>query len=456
MGDQDPTPSVSRRTLLTGGIAAALTTTAAGILPVAEEDADALRPFNYPSGGHGDWWPAYVAHAGTPARPDRHYHYIRDQLVVAQDDLAWLRKGLRRRAGVEVGGSLDELGLALVRLRRPRASVPELVDELHEGRDPAALWAGPNYVLGPCSHLHISGSIPQPTTEQLPPPPPAGSRPGEGVAIALLDSGAALDHPWFAGRVTGDAERADLDELGRLHCNAGHGTFVAGVLLTHAPGAPVEVHRVFDGNWIVDDFTMARRLRDLASSDVQVLTMPFGGYSHDDLGMLATSAALRYLFDRRPDLVAVAGAGNDATNKPYFPAADRGVIAVGAVQRDRSGRWRRACFSNYGPWVDASAPGVNVLSTFLDYEGPMVPREVLAQCIGRLGGEDRMPSGRFTGWAHWSGTSFAAPMVASAIAAAIAEGRSGPDAARHVLQARGAPRIDNLGTIVAPAVPASA
>jgi hypothetical protein len=106
--------------------------------------------------------------------------------------------------------------------------------------------------------------------------------------------------------------------------------------------------------------------------------------------------------------------------------------------------------------VDASAPGVNVLSTFLDYEGPMVPREVLAQCIGRLGGEDRMPSGRFTGWAHWSGTSFAAPMVASAIAAAIAEGRSGPDAARHVLQARGAPRIDNLGTIVAPAVPASA
>jgi hypothetical protein len=60
----------------------------------------------------------------------------------------------------------------------------------------------------------------------------------------------------------------------------------------------------------------------------------------------------------------VAGAGNDATNKLYFPAADRGVI--------------------------------------------------------------------------------------------IAEGRSGPEAARHVLQARGAPRIDNLGTIVAPGVPTPA
>jgi hypothetical protein len=186
--------------------------------------------------------------------------------------------------------------------------------------------------------------------------------------------------------VAGEPERAELDQLGRLHCNAGHGTFVAGVLLTHAPGARVRVDRVFDRNWIVDDFTMAGRLRALASSDVQVLTMPFGGYSDDDLGMLATSAALRYLFDRRPDLVAVAGAGNDATNKPYFPAADRRVIAVGAVQRDGSRGWRRACFSNYGPWVDASAPGVNVLSAFLHYEGPMIPREVLAQCIGRLGG----------------------------------------------------------------------
>jgi hypothetical protein len=184
MGDHDPSPSLSRRTLLTGGIAAALTATAAGTLAVAEEGAEALRPFNYPSGGHGDWWPDYVVHAGTPRHPDRHYHYVRDQLVVAQDDLSGLRRGLRRRAGVEVGGSLDELGLALVRLQRPRATVPDLVDELHQGRDPAALWAGPNYVLGPCSHLYISGSIPQPTRERLPRPAAVGSRPGEGVAIA--------------------------------------------------------------------------------------------------------------------------------------------------------------------------------------------------------------------------------------------------------------------------------
>jgi hypothetical protein len=175
MGDRDPTPSLSRRTLLTGGIAAVLTTTAAGILPVAEEDADALRPFNYPSGGHGDWWPSYVAHAGTPARPDRHYHYIRDQLIVAQDGLSGLRKGLRRRAGVEVGRSLDELGLALVQLRRPHASVPELVDELHEGWDPATLWA-----------VLTTSSVPARTCTSAArfPSPPASSCPAASRWIA--------------------------------------------------------------------------------------------------------------------------------------------------------------------------------------------------------------------------------------------------------------------------------
>ena len=63
-----------------------------------------------------------------------------------------------------------------------------------------------------------------------------------------------------------------------------------------------------------------------------------------------------------------------------------------------------------------------------------------------------MPSGRFTGWARWSGTSFTAPVVAAQIAAAIGEGRSGPEAVRHVLHQPGAPRLDNLGTVVTPAV----
>jgi hypothetical protein len=66
MGDQDPSPPVSRRALLTGGVAAALTATAAGSVPLSEEDPAALRPFNYPSGGTVT---GGLATSRTPAGP---------------------------------------------------------------------------------------------------------------------------------------------------------------------------------------------------------------------------------------------------------------------------------------------------------------------------------------------------------------------------------------------------
>ena len=63
------------------------------------------------------------------------------------------------------------------------------------------------------------------------------------------------------------------------------------------------------------------------------------------------------------------------------------VVAVGAL--DASGR---AWFSNFGPWVDTCAPGVDVVSTFLV-------------------GDDLIHE-----WASWTGTSFSGPKVAAAIA----------------------------------------
>ena len=52
----------------------------------------------------------------------------------------------------------------------------------------------------------------------------------------------------------------------------------------------------------------------------------------------------------------VAAAGNSGSSEPHYPAACDGVIAVGA-----SG-WAQ---SNYGPWVDITAPGVDVWTTFV-------------------------------------------------------------------------------------------
>ena len=70
-------------------------------------------------------------------------------------------------------------------------------------------------------------------------------------------------------------------------------------------------------------------------------------------------------------------------------------------------------FSNTGDWVDACAPGVDVVSSFV-----------------RL----RPGSGeRDYGFARWSGTSFATPQVAAEIATAIARGCGVGEAVRSAV-----------------------
>lgn len=61
-------------------------------------------------------------------------------------------------------------------------------------------------------------------------------------------------------------------------------------------------------------------------------------------------------------VVIVAAAGNFDTNRPFYPAAYDGVIAVASVDENN----KKSSFSNYGPWIDISAPGENMLSTALD------------------------------------------------------------------------------------------
>ena len=60
-------------------------------------------------------------------------------------------------------------------------------------------------------------------------------------------------------------------------------------------------------------------------------------------------------------VVVVAAMGNDGSSTPSYPAAYPDVIAVGAVQSSEA----RAAFSQTGPHIDVSAPGVGILSTYL-------------------------------------------------------------------------------------------
>ena len=78
--------------------------------------------------------------------------------------------------------------------------------------------------------------------------------------------------------------------------------------------------------------------------------------------------------------IVVAAAGNSNTSTPMYPAAYSNVIAVASSANTSDAR---SSFSNYGSWVDITAPGSSILST-------------------TLGGT----------YQSWDGTSMASPMVA--------------------------------------------
>ncbi len=231
--------------------------------------------------------------------------------------------------------------------------------------------------------------------------PELGSGDGKGVHVAVLDTGIRTDNEWLASYVPvaeGDPDWEELDVEGDqiLDTEAGHGTFITGLILQVAPGARVSALKVLNSHGVADDLEVAEGI-DRVPKDVDILNLSLGGYTEEDLPPLALSAKLDRL--RRRGTVVVAAAGNEGKRRLFWPAALKGVVAVGAV--DRAGE--AADFSNHGWWVDACAPGIDIRSAFVRFTTQVAP----------VGSE---PPVTFKEWARWSGTSFAAPMVAAALA----------------------------------------
>lgn len=61
--------------------------------------------------------------------------------------------------------------------------------------------------------------------------------------------------------------------------------------------------------------------------------------------------------------VVIAAAGNENSSQTHYPAAYSSVLAVAAVNSDDS----KAVYSNFGDYVDVSAPGSGILSTYSDF-----------------------------------------------------------------------------------------
>jgi hypothetical protein len=156
---------------------------------------------------------------------------------------------------------------------------------------------------------------------------------------------------------------------------------------------------------------------------VDVVSLSFGGFFRDEEEKAAGSPLLDAINAlRKKGVIVVAAAGNFATPDPFYPAAladdssqEIPVISVGALNPNGT----RAYFSNEGQWVKYHAQGVSVVST--------VPRDMQGPLNATMGYtlndgtkvETMDPDDFSSGFALWSGTSFATAFAAADIANAL-------------------------------------
>lgn len=108
-----------------------------------------------------------------------------------------------------------------------------------------------------------------------------------------------------------------------------------------------------DGLLAISDTSSA--LCYAADNNADVISMSWGGgYS------FTLQSAVNYALHM--GCVLVAAAGNENSSYLTYPGAFDGVIAVSASDTSD----QKAYFSNYGQWVDISAPGTSIYSTYLN------------------------------------------------------------------------------------------
>jgi thermitase len=253
--------------------------------------------------------------------------------------------------------------------------------------------------------------------------------------VAVLDSGISND-----GRTDGylgaGVAPADVDPLdvfpviGLLDADAGHGSMVVGIIQQIVPTARVGSYRVADSDGITSSFDVARKMRVAAADGAQIMNLSLGTGTEDGNPPPALLDVVDELLHTHPDLLIVCAAGNDGSTDPIWPGAFDGshpnVVAVGALQAGGA----IAPWSTHGPWVTCSTVGQGVASTYV----------VGTEDGVLIGDPDPDAYGGPNPWACWSGTSFAAPQIAGAVARICAENLGmTPQEALKTLEARATP-----------------
>jgi subtilisin family serine protease len=194
------------------------------------------------------------------------------------------------------------------------------------------------------------------------------------VTVAVIDGGADYNHPDLAPNMWTDSNgkhgydfvNNDDDPMDK----DGHGTHCAGIVAAKMDDygivgvAQVRIMAVKvleDGGAAGGVAAIADGITYAADNGADVISMSFGRYF---VSTKSIENACNYSWNKGSILVA--SAGNDNSNWAHYPSDYESVISVAATDEKNE----KASFSNWGEYVDVAAPGVGIISTYLndDYE----------------------------------------------------------------------------------------
>lgn len=182
---------------------------------------------------------------------------------------------------------------------------------------------------------------------------------GGGVKVAVLDTGVRASHEDLA--IAGSYNTSSSGSASDVH---GHGTHVAGIIGAQlnngkggagiAPDAELYCIKVIGDNGSGTDDDIIQGMIQAIELDVDVVNMSLGGPGYN--------GAFQDVIDQAYEkgIAIFASAGNDGISVNNYPACYDHIICVAATDEDNG----RAAFSTYGSWVDISAPGLNIWSTY--------------------------------------------------------------------------------------------
>ena len=281
--------------------------------------------------------------------------------------------------------TLDDVAL----LRpEPGQSVDATIDALEA--DPDVLYAEPDYVGdgGPSTERHALCRLSVALSEDRAAGGVDATTGSASVIVAVVDTGVELTDPELDSKITSgpnagyDFVNSDTDPTD----DHGHGTHVAGTIAAESNNAvgvagicwackimPVKALNSIGRGSMLD---VAAGIDWARTHGATVVNL--------SLGSTGDSITLHTAVDNAfaAGVVVVGAAGNDGTLGVLYPARYDNAIAVGATDSTDT----VASFSNFGPQLDVTAPGVSILSTVLG-----------------------------SGYSAWNGTSMATPHVAGVV-----------------------------------------